>query len=179
MQFFVPTQWRKAASCLRLSFLLLSVTILAGPPSPAAPAPVSAATQSAIKAAYAAINTAFAGHDLTRFMLFFAPDYTVVDENGVVYSKEQTRRQYADQLKQMKTMQSRFTVENFTPTGSGIEVLMTLHTQGTGEKHVLFLHLKGKYSDDLKVHDLWVQTPQGWRIHSRKTLADKLVTRPG
>ncbi len=137
------------------------------------------AAQAAIQSAYSQLNTAFTQHDLDRFMTFFTPDYKVVDEKGATYTKEQTRKQYVDQLKQVKTMQSRFTVQNFTASPAGVEAEMKLHTQGIGEKRVLFMKFKGNYTDDLWVHDLWVQTPQGWRIKSRKTLSDKLVTHPG
>jgi hypothetical protein len=142
-------------------------------------APVPAATQAAIESGYSQINAAFARHDLDRFMTFFTPDYKVIDEKGATYTKSQTRQQYADQLKQMKTMQSHYTIQNFTAVPTGVEVEMKLHTQGVGEKRVLFMRLKGNYTDDLQVHDLWVETPQGWRIKFRKTLADSLVTRPG
>ena len=142
-------------------------------------AEVTPAAQSAISAAYAQINAAFTQHDLDRFMTYFTPDYKVVDEKGATYNKEQTRKQYADQLKQVKTMQSRFTIQNFVSVPGGVQAEMKLHTQGVGEKRVLFMHFKGTYADDLWVRDFWVQTPQGWRVKSRKTLADKLVTHPG
>ena len=142
-------------------------------------AAVPPADEAAIQAAYTQINTAFTHHDLDRFMTYFTPDYKVVDENGKVFNKEQTRKQYADQLKQVKTMSSRFTVQDFAAVPSGVEAEMKLHTQGNGEKRVLFMKFKGTYADDLWVRDLWVQTPDGWRIKSRKTLSDKLVTHPG
>lgn len=142
-------------------------------------ASVPQATQTAIKTSYDQINAAFSQHNLDRFMTYFTPDYKVVDEKGATYTKDQTKQQYASQLKQMKTMQSRYTVQNFAAAPTGVEVEMKLHTQGSGEKRVLFMKFKGSYTDDLWVHDLWVETPAGWRIKSRKTLADKLVTHPG
>ena len=142
-------------------------------------AAVPPAAQSAILEAYSQINTAFTQHDLNRFMTYFTPDYKVVDEKGTTYGKEETRKQYADQLKQVRTMQSRFTVQNFVVVPGGVQAEMKLHTQGIGEKKVLFMKFKGTYADDLWVRDFWVQTPQGWRVKSRKTLSDKLVTHPG
>ena len=164
------------SSSLKLFFAGLPLFGLAGPLAAAAVPP---ADQSAISAAYSRINTAFTRHDLDQFMTYFTPDYKVVDENGATYNKDQTRKQYADQLKQVKTMQSRFTVGNFVSVPGGVEAEMKLHTQGIGEKRVLFMKFKGTYADDLWVRDFWVQTPQGWRVKSRKTLADKLVTHPG
>ena len=160
-----------------LASTAIFLPLLAGSQAFAKAAPPAA--QAAIQSGYDQINAAFSQHDLDRFMTFFTPDYKVVDEKGATYTKEQTRRQYADQLKQMKTMQSQFTVGNFAETPAGVECEMKLHTQGVGEKRVMFMKFKGTYADDLWVHDLWIQTPQGWRIKSRKTLVDKLVTHPG
>jgi hypothetical protein len=173
---FIGTVRGLTKAAVSLSFFL---SLLAGSGAFADNTPVPAASQAAIEAAYSEINTAFAAHNLDRFMTFFTPDYKVIDEKGATYTKEQTRQQYADQLKQMKTMQSRYSVQHFTPAPAGVEVEMKLHTQGIGEKRVLFMKIKGNYTDDLSVHDVWVNTPQGWRIKFRKTLADKLVTRPG
>ena len=149
---------------------------LAGPRVSAAVPP---AAQVAISEAYSQINAAFTQRDMNRFMTYFAPDYKVVDEKGTTYNKEETRKQYTDQLKQVRTMQSRFTVQNFVSVPGGVQAEMKLHTQGIGEKRVLFMKFKGTYADDLWVRDIWVQTPQGWRVKSRKTLSDKLVTHPG
>jgi len=160
-------------SCLTLAAFL--PLVLAGPSA----ATVPPAAQSAIMSAYGELNTAFTQHNLDRFLTFFTPDYKVVDEKGVTYTKEQTQKRYQDQLKQVKTMQSRFTVQNFASVPGGIQAEMKLHTQGIGEKRVLFMKFKGTYTDDLWVRDLWVETPQGWRIKSRKTFSDKLVTHPG
>lgn len=161
------------------SLLLLIGLALFGLAAPRVSAEAPPAARSAISAAYSQLNAAFTQHDLDRFMTYFTPDYKVVDEKGATYNKEQTRRQYADQMKQVKTMQSRFTVGNFVSVPGGVEAEMKLHTQGIGEKRVLFMKFRGTYADDLWVRDFWVQTPQGWRVKSRKTLADKLVTHPG
>ncbi len=164
---------------MKLSYLtplLAAVAALAGPAHAASVPPVA---QSAITTAYGQINAAFTQHDLNRFMTFFTPDYRVVDEKGATYTKEQTRKQYDDQLRQVRTMQSRFTLQNFAAVPGGVQVEMKLHTQGIGEKRVLFMNFKGTYADDLWVRDFWVQTPQGWRVKSRRTLSDNLVTHAG
>ena len=149
--------------------------LLAGP----APAAVPPTAQAAISSAYGEINAAFTRHDLDRFMTFFTPDYRAMDEKGATHTKEQTRKQYQDQLRQVKTMQSRYTLQNFLSVPGGIQAEMKLHTAGVGEKRVLFLKFKGTYTDDLWVRDLWVETPLGWQIKSRKTFSDRLVTHPG
>ena len=141
--------------------------------------PASAATpvdsaRPAIQSAYEGLNVAFTQHDLNRFMTYFTPDYTVVDEKGKRFTKDQTRRQYADQLAQIKTMQSRYSVGGVSAAPGGILVEMRMHSSGVGEKRILFAKFHANFTDDLWVRDTWVQTAQGWRIKSRQTLGDTM-----
>ena len=43
---------------------------------------------------------------------------------------------------------------------------------GTGSKRVLFVNVKGKFVNDMRASDLWVNTPSGWRLKSRLLLQD-------
>lgn len=154
--------------------VLLSTRAAAAPPA-AAP---SAADRAAIQAAYDELGAAFSRHDLPRFMSYFTADYIDIDEKGARLTKEQTRRGYQDQLGQMKTIQSRYAVQSLAPAPGGTLVEMRMHSSGLGEKRVLFAKLHGTFTDDLWVRDLWVSTPQGWRIQRRQTLKDELHIRP-
>ena len=146
--------------------------------APAAAAPPRAADRATIQAAYAGLNDAFSRHDLPRFMAYFTDDYIDTDEKGAHLTKEQTRRGYQDQLGQMKTIQSRYAVQSLAPAPGGTLVEMRMHSSGLGEKRVLFAKLHGTFTDDLWVRDLWVSTPQCWRIQRRQTLKDELHIRP-
>ncbi len=159
--------------------LSLGVLSPAGAAPPAVhPQADHAAMQSAIQAAYDGLSDAFGRRDLPRFMAYFAPDYIDIDEKGARLTKEQTRRGYQEQLGQIKTIRSRYVIQNLTPTAAGTLVEMRMHSDGTGEKRVLFAKLHAAFTNDLWVRDLWVSTAQGWRLQRRQTLQDDLRIHP-
>ena len=159
---------------------LLCAVVLAAVPAAAAPpaTPPPAADRAGIQAAYDGLGAAFSRHDLPRFMAYFTDDYIDIDEKNARLTKEQTRRGYKDQLGEMKTIQSRYVIQSLVPAPGGTLVEMRLHATGLGEKRILFAKLHGTFTDDLWVRDLWVSTPQGWRIQRRQTLKDELRIRP-
>lgn len=167
-------------SCLRASWRVLCVVapvfgLLASVPTAAAP---PSADRTAIQAVYDQLGTAFSQHDLARFMSYFTPDYIDIDEKGTRLNKEQTRRGYQQQLGQIKTMQSHYVIQSVTPVPGGTLVEMKMHSEGLGERRVLFAKLHANFTDDLWVRDLWVNTPQGWRLQHRQTLQDQLRIHP-
>ena len=164
----------KYISALLVTALAFILTLS---PRTQAAAPPSAA-HTAIQAAYEGMGTSFQAHDLDRFMTYFQPDYVDIDENGKHLTKEQTRQGYSAQLRQMKSIQSRYVVKDVQATPIGTLVEMRLHSHGTGEKRILFAKIRGYFTDDLWVRDLWVNTPQGWRLQRRQTLKDDLSTGP-
>ena len=112
-------------------------------------------------------------------MAYFTDDYIDIDEKGARLNKEQTRRGYEKQLGQLKSIESHYTIQNIAPAAGGTLVEMKMHSRGTGEKRVLFARLRGTFTNDLWVRDLWVSTPQGWRLKHRQTLQDDLHIHPG
>ena len=153
--------------------------LLAGSLQAATPAPDPAAARTAISVAYDGINDAFDRRDLPRMMSYFTTDYIDVDEKGARRGKDQERSDYQKRLGQIKTIQSRYTIDSLTPTAAGTLVEMRLHSEGIGEKRVLFAKLHGAFTNDLQVRDLWVNTPQGWRLQHRQTLQNDLKIHPG
>ena len=168
----------KLSPALLIAALALSTQFsdrtFAAPP----PAAASSTTRTAIQAAYEGMGTSFEARDLDRFMTYFQPDYIDIDENGKHLTKEETRQGYSAQLKQMKSIQSQYVVTDVQTMPSGTQAEMRLHSHGTGEKRILFVKIRGHFTDDLWVRDLWVNTPQGWRIQRRQTLKDDLSTGP-
>ena len=126
-----------------------------------------------IQAAYDGISTAYESHDLDKFMSYFALDYTETDLKGAKLDRTAARKYYQDQLNKIKTMHSRYTFSDPMPVASGDQVEMKMHTDGTGEKRILFARFKGTFTNDLLVKDLWVETPQGWRLKSRQDAAKR------
>ena len=157
--------------------LLCAAALVAASPAAVAAPPVPA-DRAVIQAAYGGLDDAFTRHDLPRFMSYFTDDYIDIDEKGTRLTKEQTRRGYQDQLGQTKTIQSHYVIQNLAPAPGGTLVEMRMHSSGLGEKRILFAKLHGTFTDELWVRDLWVNTPQGWRIQHRQTLKDELRIRP-
>ncbi|BDI30105.1 hypothetical protein CCAX7_21560 [Capsulimonas corticalis] len=144
----------------------------------AAPSADRVATETAIKVIYDDINADFNRRDLSHMMAYFTPDYTEIDEKGTRHTKEQAREGYQKQLGQITTIQSHYTIQSVTPTPAGTLVEMHLHSDGTGQKRILFAKLHGSFTSDLQVRDLWVNTPDGWRIQHRQTLQNDLKVHP-
>jgi hypothetical protein len=165
---------------LRRFFVLITLTLgaLLSLPGRVSAGTNPAAAQAAIHTAYDQINAAFCKHDLDRFMSYFTPDYIDIDEKGEHLTKEQVRQGYRKQLGQIKTMQSHYAILSCTPATGGYLVEMKMHSDGTGEKRILFARLKGIFTNDIWVRDLWVNTPQGWRLQHRFTLQDQLNVHP-
>lgn len=139
-----------------------------------APAAQGSAQIADIRTAYDSLRAAFEAHQLDRFMDYFCANYIDIDENGRRLTKEQTRRTYQEQLAQMKSIQSHCELARFTLVPSGTLVEMRLHSTGIGEKRILFARVRGHFTDDLWVLDLWIKTSSGWRLQHRQTLKDDL-----
>ena len=162
---------------------LLCAAALTSAPLIAAPgetrtAPAGAG-RAAILEAYDQINADFLHRDIPQVMSFFTPDFTEVNDRGAKADKEQTRRRYQEEQGQITTMQTHYTLQNFTPTVAGTLVEVRMHSDGTGVKRILFAKIHGTFTNDLWVRDLWVDTTQGWRLKHRQTLEDQTHTHPG
>jgi hypothetical protein len=122
---------------------------------------------------YASINDAFMKHDIDRIMSYFTSDFTEVTSTGATVNRDQERKEYQSQLSKIKSMTCRFDIQDFTPCTAGAYCDLKIHTDGIGFKRVMFMKIQGNFTNDLVVHDLWVNTPIGWRLKSRLTLLDQ------
>jgi hypothetical protein len=173
-QKIVFLQPRPCRKILGLASLISSVL-----PLTASPAPTLNMESMAIQADYIRINSDFAQHDLKDVMAFFAPNFTAVTQNGQILTRKQTQDQYKSQLSQMKTMHSRYTVVSCSQRPNGVLMEIRVHTDGTGEKHVLFMKINGSFSNEMCVRDLWVKSPLGWQLAHRTILQDDTHIDPG
>jgi hypothetical protein len=158
--------------CLLL-LIVVSVTIngarcSANPPILQAPLPVDALT-----AQYEQINDAILKHDLDRIMYYFTDDFTEVNSSGTLVDRDQERKEYSSELSKIKSMDIRYQIQNYVVTAAGTSCDVHFHMEGVGIKRVLFMKLQGNFTNDLIVHDLWVSTPDGFRLKSRQTLLDE------
>ena len=135
-------------------------------------APPVNTSRAAIQSAYDQFSAAFDAHDLDRFMSFFSPDYTGIDPKGKPVSREQTIKQFKEKRNQILTMRCLYTIQNLSQTADGVLVEMKMHSDGTGQKRVIFMKVRGTFTNDTVVRDLWVNTADGWRLKRRQTLRD-------
>ncbi len=166
----MPFMLRPAALCA-----LAAASLCAGAVRPAP----AASTADAIRAVYGQINEELQRRDLNGAMSLFTPDYSLTDENGKKLSRAQAIQDYRDTMRDVRSMQTTFDLMRVTPISGGAWAEMKMHSSGTGQKRVLFARIRGTFTNDLHVRDLWVPTPQGWRLKYRQTLQDETHTRPG
>jgi ketosteroid isomerase-like protein len=126
-----------------------------------------------IQGAYDRINAAFDARDFDRFASYFSSDFTAVDPDGKTVTRAETLRQFRERRDRIVTLHSRYVVQSLTPAEDGVMAEMKMHTDGTGRKKVLFATLKGTFTNDLLVRDLWVNTASGWRLKRRQILQDE------
>ncbi len=156
--------------------LLLSVPV-AGPLR--ADAPPLAAARSGIQAAYDQICADFGRRDIGDAMSYFAPDYVATDEHGQLISRDETERQFQDLDDHITSLHSHWNLGAVAPTANGVMAEMDMLSDGTGRKKVMFFYVNGKFTSEMRVRDLWVDTPQGWRIKRRTILVHDTQTHPG
>ena len=125
------------------------------------------------------MREAFAAHNLPLAMSYFAPDYTDTDERGRTRTRPEEERFFQARMAQVQSAQCRCVVESLTCTPAGTWADMQVRSEGIGVKRVLFARVHVRFRNTLHVRDLWVSTPQGWRIKYRQTLQDDTHLSPG
>ena len=157
-------------------FVLSCIVCSASPPPPIN---TDITPSEAIQMEYIQMNADFVQHNLNGVMSFFTPDFFATSSDGKQISLKQTRQQYQQQLSQMKTMHSDYTVMNCRPTSSGYLMEIRVHSAGTGFKRILFAKINGSFTNDLCVRDLWVQNGNAWHLKHRVILEDNTQEDPG
>jgi len=167
---------------LSLAFITLVAFFGAGRANPESAAPLppgAAAYRNAIQSAYTVMTAAFVDNHLDRSSLYFATDYRQVDPHGHILDKDGSQKKFQSLRDQINTVQSLCTVASMNAEADGIHVEMATHSAGTGTKRVLFFKVSGTFTNDLRVSDVWVDTPDGWRLKSRLMLEDLSVIHSG
>ncbi len=166
----MPFMPRPAALCA-----LAAASLCAGAARPA----TAASTADAIRTVYGQINQELQQRNSDGAMALFTPDYTLTDENGRKLNRAQATQHYRESMRDVSTMRTTFDLISVTPVRGGEWAEMKMHSEGTGQKRILFAHIRGTFTNDLHVRDFWVSTPQGWRLKYRQTLQDDTHTHPG
>jgi hypothetical protein len=163
---------------LRLSHTPLLLLAALPAASPLRADPVNDA-RAGIQAAYDQICGDFERRDIDDAMGFFAPDYCATDEHGRPISRDETRRQFLDLNGTITSLHCHWTLGAVTPVPGGALADMDMCSDGTGRKKVMFFHVNGTFTSEMRVRDTWADTPQGWRLKRRTILLHDTQTRPG
>lgn len=126
----------------------------------------------AIQAVYDKINAAFVDNRMEGVMQYFADGYTQTDPHGHVLDIDGTSKKFQSLRNQILTADVECSITGITVGPDGDLVDMTTSTTGTGEKRILFIKLRGTYTNNLVVHDLWIHTPTGWLLKTRLMVVD-------
>lgn len=130
-----------------------------------------------ISARYDQMNSAYASNNMESVAKILTSDYTETDPKGHVSDRNAALKKLRDMRSFITRIQSKTTVNSCAPQPNGELVQMTFHAAGTGQKKVLFIKLKGTFTNDMIAKDLWVNTADGWRLRSRVLLADETKQR--
>jgi hypothetical protein len=127
----------------------------------------------AVARQYVQINDAIIKHDLNTLMSFFTSDFTEVNSSGAIVDRNEERKDYQNELAKIESMNIQYFIvdSNTTPAGTYCDV--RFHMDGVGFKRILFMKVKGAFTNDLIVRDFWVTTPDGLRLKSRQTSLDE------
>lgn len=130
------------------------------------------ASLSAIRDIYNAMAVAGEQRDLDRAFSFLTPDYAALDLTGARISRDQARRDCESRMAPVKSLQSRCVIQSLVPTPGGAWVEMRTHSEGVGEKRILFMRIRAPFTNDLHVRDFWINKAGAWRLKFRQVLQD-------
>jgi hypothetical protein len=161
---------------VRVLLTILVVCLLAFKANPIYASPNSndgaSSCRDAIQAAYTQMTQAFANNVLEQSAQLFAADYRQIDPHGHALDKDGSLKKFQWERDCIRTIQSTCQIANITEGPDGIHVQMATHSTGTGVKRVLFFKVMGSFINDMRVEDLWVNTPMGLRLKTRQLIQD-------
>lgn len=135
---------------------------------------ISVADRAAIETAYNDMTSAFAADKLCRAGALMTDDYRQIDDRGRGVDKAGAIKEFQAKRNMVRSFQSRLSITSVIAQADGVHVEMATHSWGTGVERILFFSVKGPYTYDLRVKDVWVKTPQGWRLKFRQKLQDEI-----
>jgi ketosteroid isomerase-like protein len=148
-----------------LSTALISVAIVTI-------APVSAESnpkiQPTIQTNYDRINAAFVRKDIKGATALFTPDYVSISPEGKQQTLAEFREHYDNLFNRfnIKLTSNQTTIKNIDVNATGIDVAIEQKTEGTvaGFNKIIINQTS---------RNLWLKTPQGWRLKESKILTSQ------
>jgi ketosteroid isomerase-like protein len=148
-----------------LSTALMSVAIVTILP---AYAENSSKIQPTIQTNYDRINAAFMRKDIKGATALFTPDYVSISPEGEKQTLSEFRNHYDNLFNRfnIKLTSNQTTIKNIALNSNGADVAIEQKTEGT-------IAGFNKIVINQTSRNLWLKTPQGWRLKESKILTNE------
>ena len=148
-----------------VSIALISVAIVAIAP---AQADINSNVQPIIQTNYNRINAAFIRKDIKGATALFTRDYVIINPEGEKQTLTEFREHYNNLFTRfnIKLTSNKATIKTIDTSTGGIDVAIEQKTEGT-------IAGFNKIVIDQTSRDLWLKTPQGWRLKQSKILTSQ------
>ena len=124
--------------------------------------------QPLIQTNYNQINAAFVRKDIKGATALFTPDYVSINPEGEKQTLSEFRDHYNNLFTRfnIKLTSNQATIKNINVNTSGLDVAIEQKTEGTiaGFNKIIINQTS---------RDLWLKTPQGWRLKQSKILTSQ------
>ena len=131
-------------------------------------AEINPKVQPVIQTNYNQINAAFIRKDIKGATALFTPDYMLINPEGKKQTLAEFREHYDNLFTRfnIKLTSNKATIKNIDVNASGIDVAIEQKTEGT-------IAGFNKIVINQTSRDLWLKTPQGWRLKQSKVLTSQ------
>ncbi len=148
-----------------LSTILMSVVIVTIQPGTAG---TNSKIQPIIQTSYDRINAAFLRKDIQGATALFAPDYVNISPEGEKKNLAEFREHYNNLFNRfnIKLTSNKTTIKNIDLNSTGADVAIEQKTEGT-------IAGFNKIVINQTSRNLWLKTPEGWRLKESKILTNK------
>jgi ketosteroid isomerase-like protein len=148
-----------------VSTALMSVAVVTILP---AHAEISSKLQPTIQTNYDRINAAFIRKDIKGATALFTPDYVSISPEGEKQTLSEFRKHYDNLFNRfnIKLTSNRTTIKNIDLNSNSADVAIEQNTEGT-------IAGFNKIVINQTSRNLWIKTPQGWRLKESKILTNQ------
>lgn len=130
----------------------------------------NAKIQPAIQTNYDRINAAFLRKDIKGATALFSTDYVSISPEGKKQTLSEFREHYDNLFNRfnIKLTSNKTTIKNIDIKANGIDVAIEQKTEGTVAGF-------NKIVINQTSRNLWLKTPQGWRLRESKILTNQTI----
>ena len=131
-------------------------------------AEINSKLQPTIQTNYDRINAAFIRKDIKGATALFTPDYVSISPEGEKQTLSEFRKHYDNLFNRfnIKLTSNRTTIKNIDLNSNSADVAIEQKTEGT-------IAGFNKIVINQTSRNLWVKTPQGWRLKESKILTNQ------